>query len=390
VGDVVIAWLAWACASPPDAAVAPRWAFGPVETWSHAPSAWPQHHATLAVTPDAVWVAWTEGAIEASPTSFVASRAGQPVAPVALHGGAAAAKPDVVVDAAGLPVVIFQTPEDGIWVERVGEVGASVQIGGPAAASGNNSPDGAVASDGAVVAVWFDEEPWGGLFRSASVTADLTPVADRVQASFGAGEAGADLTPDVAAMPDGGCVVAWLEQHEAVSETDALWLTRYGPDGAVLGEWEVDRASGETPPRRPTVVVDAAGRIGVVWRRQPPDAITASESWFATFDADGQPITAATPVGVGVDDPVAALVADRWWLVADAAYDGQWRVRVSLRDFPSGALLSGPHAVSSAGDADRPAIDAVAVPGGVWAAVSWEERTPGAERAVFGRTFLLW
>jgi hypothetical protein len=386
----MIAWLWWACAAPPEPAVGPRWSFGPVETWSHPAGDLPQHHATVAVTPDAVWVAWTEGAVEASPTSWVASRAGRTADAVALRGGATAAKPDVVEDGAGAPVVVYQTPQEGIWVERVGEGSLPVPIASPAAASGNNSPDAAVAADGAVVSVWFDEEPWGGLFRSASVSADLMPVADRVEPAFGAGEAGADLTPDVAASPDGGCVVAWLEQHAAVTEPDALWLSRYGPDGTLLGEWEVDRAPGETPPRRPTVVVDGQGRIGVVWRRQPKDDTTASESWFATFDAEGQPIAAAARADVGVDDPVAVLVAERWWLIADAAYDEGWQVRLSLRDFPSGALLAGPHAVSATGDADRPAIAAAAVPGGAWAAVSWEERTPGSERVVLGRTIHLW
>ncbi len=389
-------WLFLTACQPSASELGPV-SLGVVQRWSGPAEARDQHHATIALLPyEGLAVTWTRGPLESAPEAWlqVTSDRGDPVGTaLPLAAGGVAAKTDVEIGPDGRLWSAYQTPDDGIWVERLdlpGEKNERLHVAPAARAAGNNSVDVAVTATGKAHLVWFAEGVPLATFEGQSVGAALT-LTDGLPPVVGSAFAPDDsLSADISATPDGGSVVAWIGQSDPDQMPDTLFVSQFLPSGALDWEIALDVDDAE-PPRRATVAVDSGGRISVIWRRREHIDWTTSESFLQSLDPSGRPLGPRVQVFDGVaDDPVSALLGDvAVFAVWGSFADGEWSVWGAIFSFPEGAPLTPAFRIGG-GDPHgnlRPHAAAIEREPGLWTlAVSWEEALPGEARVVFGRT----
>ena len=189
----------------------------------------------------------------------------------------------------GLPASDLAAGGSGYWwtcgdrlqrLDRAGHaVGEAVALAGPEAeATGSRVSD---APGGGAWVVW-----------SQLVGAQRRIVARRFDASGSPSTAliavsppstlVGELSPDLAALPGGGALVAWS------TETGRVLLRRLGPDGELLSSAMPATAEPGPPEHGPRVAVSAEGLAAVGWTRgsgfPAPDL-----GLFRVFDAGGAP-----------------------------------------------------------------------------------------------------
>lgn len=342
-----------------------------------------QNHATVAAFPAGGGaVGWSDGR-DVDPTHFAVLRwigpDGAPGASVVLPD-ALGAKPDVELDAQGAVIVGYEGLA-GIHLDRWEGPAASTQAP-PVAASGptDHSVDIAVAPDGSIVAVWYDQEGEAGLFRRATFDAELVPGAAE---TFATVDHKSPTSADVDIDRDGRVGIAWSDT--SLSEDDALYL-----DSSAGWRSRLDAEDGPFVPRRPSVVARADGSWVVAWRARSAAADTPSVCRIGVLDADGSWLSAPIqPVEGDTDELVLAPIDDDhvWavWTQITEPENGQGVIDGGVWSVPDEAWVSTTRISPSDSNA-RPHTDATGRQDGTFAVmVSWEHHRLDGVAEIRGR-----
>ena len=126
----------------------------------------------------------------------------------------------------------------------------------------------AVSAGGAAISVWLD---WDSLLWTQGYVPDEGwGTAQRME--LGGGFPSSAPPPQVAIASDGTAMLVWLEQ-----QPDAIWATRYTPDGGWEALARLDRGFEAYSVSGPDVAMDESGRAIATWRRS-----SDGESVFAS------------------------------------------------------------------------------------------------------------
>jgi hypothetical protein len=143
------------------------------------------------------------------------------------------------------------------------------------------APRVAVFPSGGFVAVWVTRvgEENNSRIIGRRFDADGVPLGDEFQ--IDSGTVFSPSSPDVAASPDGGFVVAW---DAFLRGTRDVWFRRYGPDGSPLGGERLAHDRRDTQVG-PSVSVDESGAFAIAWSQA---SAAGGEAAVQSFDAAGQ------------------------------------------------------------------------------------------------------
>lgn len=202
------------------------------------------------------------------------------------------------------------------WLRRLGDDGGLHWTTTYDAGAGDSELVSGIAVDGrghilVAGAVHTDDEDWD------IWVAAYDPAGDVQWQTVVTGEAGGeDQAVGVAAMPDGGPVVAGYVMLED-GTTDA-WVRRFDPEGAALWTDQVDGdAAGVDVATE--ITVDPDGRPVVAGYQSGTD--TGTDVWLHALDADGQPrwTTVLDGPGSGNDRATSVVVRPDGVAVATGA-----------------------------------------------------------------------
>ena len=123
--------------------------------------------------------------------------------------------------------------------------------------------------------------------------------------------------PTIAALPDGGFVVAWAgygflgeDPPDNTNGIDffGIWARRFSADGVPVGEQfridtQIDYEEGS-----PSVAADSKGRFAIAWQSfgAEPGEVSRSSGFVRWYDAAAAPVTAPTPIASAVSTYEAA------------------------------------------------------------------------------------
>jgi len=160
--------------------------------------------------------------------------------------------------------------------------GGELRVDGDPGLADQTAPRLAVASDGNLCVVWRDKRnghwdiymqrvsPEGRVLWPQDVRVNTDPdTADQVNA-------------DVAALPDGSCVVVWKDERDKKDNLSDIYAQRVGPEGTRL--WPADvRVNGDTyragTQDWPRVAADGEGHIFVVWQDDHESLLVPRTVW---------------------------------------------------------------------------------------------------------------
>ena len=143
------------------------------------------------------------------------------------------------------------------------------------------SPCVATIADTAFVVIWVDEENFDIYGRR--LAADLSPQGEVFQAND---EGIASWAPSLSCGPDGGFVVAWVDNRSG----NNIYAKRFDPSGNPLGEsFKVNDDEGTMPHLSPSVSIGESGNFVIAWEdfRQ-----TDSDIYAQRYDSDGNKLDA--------------------------------------------------------------------------------------------------
>lgn len=161
---------------------------------------------------------------------------------------------------------IFMTALDG---DGVPLWGGDLRVDGDPSLAEQTAPRLAVASDGSLCVVWRDKRNghWDIYMQRVSPQGHvLWPEDVRVHGDPGSGD---QANADVAALPDGSCVVVWKDERKKGDYLADIYAQRVSATGARM--WMEDlRVNGDAhrgyTQDWPRVATDGAGHIFVVWQ----------------------------------------------------------------------------------------------------------------------------
>lgn len=189
--------------------------------------------------------------------------------------------------------------------------GGELRVDGDTGLADQTSPRLAVASDGTLCVVWRDQrnEDWDIYMQRVSPEGHvLWPQDVRVNRDLGTA---AQVNADVAALPDGSCVVVWKDERDLAAHSSDIYAQRVGPNGQHL--WPSDvRVNGDAHRARtqdlPRVAADGEGRIYVVWQDDHEDLVPRT-----VWDLALQRLTLNGARAWAEDLPVADAPAGTQW-----------------------------------------------------------------------------
>ncbi|MGC8839118.1 MAG: DNRLRE domain-containing protein, partial [Anaerolineae bacterium] len=147
--------------------------------------------------------------------------------------------------------------------------GGDLRVDGDPGPASQTVPRLVVASDGTLCVVWRDQRNgnWDIYMQRVSPEGHvLWPQDVRVNSDLGAAD---QVNADVAALPDGSCVVVWKDERDKADDLSDIYAQKVRADGTRL--WPSDvRVNGDAHRARtqdwPRVAADEKGHIYVVWQ----------------------------------------------------------------------------------------------------------------------------
>ncbi|OED47542.1 hypothetical protein AB838_12860 [Rhodobacteraceae bacterium (ex Bugula neritina AB1)] len=175
----------------------------------------------------------------------------------------------------------------GIWGQRYDaagtEVGPIFQIN-TTTAGGQNDPEVITVEDGSLVVVWQS----GSMLYGQRLNADGSLAGSEFEISASAYSGGQRADQQIAAFPDGGFVVTWVEHGSDGSNLGVL-ARRYNADGSEAGEAFVVNTYTGNPQDEPSVTALSNGGFVVSWSsgRGVWGYDSYGEIFAQAYDADG-------------------------------------------------------------------------------------------------------
>ena len=191
------------------------------------------------------------------------------------------------------------------------------------------APALAALPDGGHVVVWSAPGPGGAASLRAQIHDELTP-RDAIIELTEALElrTRSQLYPQVAALPDGGFVVAWLDGRSGATTVRARWVDA---DGAPRGP-AIDVAEVGAFNQTPAVIVSARLGVVIAWSDGPD---IDRDVWYRRFGLDGSPREPARPLATTTAgnqrQPSLAPLPD--------GFAAAWTDESASGDDPSGAAV---------------------------------------------------
>jgi hypothetical protein len=219
-------------------------------------------------------------------------------------------------------------------------------------------PDIAMLQGGGHVVVWSSPmtgTPTSGIFAQR-YAADGTPAGGETLVSPSVGTD--QVTPSVAALPDGGYVVVWAmldSSGTAGGRGIGIFMRRFDEGGTASGSAQQVNSATLQEQALPQVAVLAGGDIVVAWHFvQAPDATGKQVAGVAIrrFGADGSPGGPETVVGgLGVTDlALAELPGGGFVVVWSQVIQAVTQIRAQAFD-PAGAAVGAVVQVTDSGEA---------------------------------------
>ncbi len=137
------------------------------------------------------------------------------------------------------------------------------------------SPYVATTGDSAFAVIWVDEENFDIYGRRFS--ADLSPLGGLFRVND---EGIPALSPSVSYGPDGGFVVAWVDNRSGSN----IYAKRFDPSGSPGQSFKVNEDEGAMPHLSPSVSVGQTGNFVIVWEDFRE---TDSDIYAQRYDSDG-------------------------------------------------------------------------------------------------------
>jgi Ca2+-binding RTX toxin-like protein len=263
----------------------------------------------------------------------------------------------------------------------------------PATTDGLQSdPELALLADGRAIAVWTDSSGFAPSGGSVVLARIINPDGS-MSGEFGISTQTLELehqyAPAVAALQDGGFVVAWQDNDDSTGTIDTLLQIR-NADGSLRGatRFGVQPDDDAGPTQRMPTVAPIAGGFVVIWSQ--PTGQSSAAVRGQRFDLDGNPVgneIIIDVIGNNVDLDAVGLPGGGFAVVyTDAQPAGA--ADIKLRTYTSSGVLLNARTANGTGD-DNPANDgsqatpSVSLLSNGFIAVTWNDVGGTIERSIW-------